>query len=202
MMNPELVIFDLDGVLVDSELLSAQALSEVLDEHGVTVGADEVVERYTGLSDNEIAAQVSRESGRALPGNFAELAQERALALFDGAAKDIQTFVEKNPTNRNADQARLDVGTIRLAFVQWAREVLEDPEELKEWGITANQLSEDAQSAVDKAIDYFKALRPKPSDMNPKTYEELASYYYVISQYYRALVEAPCSPAAARATPS
>lgn len=126
----------------------------------------------------------------------AEVPYKDLLALFEGAARDIQTFVEKNPKNRNSAQARLDVGTVRLAFVQWARELLDDPEGLEEWGVTANQLSEDAQVAVDKAIAYFKGLRPSPTARKVEEYQELASYYYVISQYYRALVEAPCSPLA------
>lgn len=124
---------------------------------------------------------------------------EDIVALFDGAANDIQEFVRKNPKNTNAPQARLDVGTIRLAFVQWARELINDPDELAsraEQGFEVNKLIDDAQRSVDQAIDYFGSLRAKESDLNPKPYEELASYYYVISQYYRALVEPPCSPAA------
>ena len=128
--------------------------------------------------------------------NRGDVSYKDLLALFEGAANDIQKFVEKNPKNRNSAQARLDVGTIRLAFVQWARELLDDDEGLQDWGVSANQLSEDAQIAIDKAIAYFKNLRPADGARKVEEYQELASYYYVISQYFRALVEAPCSPAA------
>ncbi len=121
------------------------------------------------------------------------------VKLFDSAADDISDFVQKNPKNKNATQARLDVGAIRLAFVQWARELLEDEGAIadnRDRGFNVNTLAEDAQRSVNQAIEYFGGLRPPENEANPKPYQELASYYYVISQYYKALVEPPCSPSA------
>jgi HAD superfamily hydrolase (TIGR01509 family) len=48
--KPDLVIFDCDGVLVDSEVLSCQCLSEVLGERGIALSEDEVVELFLGRS--------------------------------------------------------------------------------------------------------------------------------------------------------
>lgn len=45
-----LVIFDCDGVLVDSETIAARVLSECLAAEGVALSADEVIERYRGKS--------------------------------------------------------------------------------------------------------------------------------------------------------
>jgi HAD superfamily hydrolase (TIGR01509 family) len=48
--KPDLVIFDCDGVLVDSEVLSCQCLSEVLGARGIALSEDEVVELFLGRS--------------------------------------------------------------------------------------------------------------------------------------------------------
>ncbi len=88
-MTPALIIFDLDGVLVDSELLSARAISEVLAEHGVVIAVADVAARFTGLTDREIGDWVARESGRPIPADFPARAERRMLELFDGALRPI-----------------------------------------------------------------------------------------------------------------
>ncbi len=53
------VIFDLDGVLVDSEPLHAVAFSEVLKEEGFDISPEEMLE-YAGVSDLDISAELYR----------------------------------------------------------------------------------------------------------------------------------------------
>lgn len=96
-MSPALVIFDLDGVLVDSELIAARAVAEVLSEHGAPLTTEEVVGRFAGLTDREIASVVERETGRRLPGNFDELADRRTMALFDGVLTAVPGAAETLP---------------------------------------------------------------------------------------------------------
>lgn len=49
-IKPDLIIFDCDGVLVDSEVLSCRCVSEVLGERGIALSEDEVMERFLGRS--------------------------------------------------------------------------------------------------------------------------------------------------------
>lgn len=49
MSTIKLVIFDCDGVLVDSEYLSAQINAELLTAAGFPISAEELSERYTGM---------------------------------------------------------------------------------------------------------------------------------------------------------
>src|SRR5437762_3036602 len=49
-MRWDLVIFDCDGVLIDSELLSVRADRECLAECGIELTEAELLERYTGIS--------------------------------------------------------------------------------------------------------------------------------------------------------
>jgi HAD superfamily hydrolase (TIGR01509 family) len=48
MPKPDLIIFDCDGVLVDSEVLSCRCLSEVLAGYGITLGLDQALDLFLG----------------------------------------------------------------------------------------------------------------------------------------------------------
>ena len=63
----ELVIFDLDGVLVDSEWLMARVWSEQLEEHGVRITPRTLIDRFAGATDMSMADVIREESGASLP---------------------------------------------------------------------------------------------------------------------------------------
>ena len=68
----ELVIFDCDGVLVDSEPIINRAHAEVLTACGYPITEKVLVERICGMSDPDMLEIVEREWGRALPASYAE----------------------------------------------------------------------------------------------------------------------------------
>lgn len=61
MSNPDLVIFDCDGVLVDSEIIAARVDTELLAEAGVEIAIDDFVERYAGLTFTETVLKIEAE---------------------------------------------------------------------------------------------------------------------------------------------
>jgi len=66
-MPVDLVIFDCDGVLVDSEVISCHAHAETLSRHGYPITAEQVLVRFLGVSDREARLIVEAELGRNLP---------------------------------------------------------------------------------------------------------------------------------------
>lgn len=56
-----LVIFDCDGVLVDSEIISAQVSSDCLKEIGVELGAEHILEVYRGKSVADCIRMITEE---------------------------------------------------------------------------------------------------------------------------------------------
>jgi HAD superfamily hydrolase (TIGR01509 family) len=62
----ELVIFDCDGVLVDSERISTRIDVEVLAELGWPITQDEVIERFVGKTDAAMRQEVEEYLGRPL----------------------------------------------------------------------------------------------------------------------------------------
>lgn len=62
-----LIIFDCDGVLVDSEILAAQVEIEIFAEHGFEISIEEFSERFAGMTNQDILREVSDELDKALP---------------------------------------------------------------------------------------------------------------------------------------
>jgi HAD superfamily hydrolase (TIGR01509 family) len=58
-----LVIFDCDGVLVDSESIAIRVDQQVLADLGWELGLDEIVERFVGRSDAHFVAETERHLG-------------------------------------------------------------------------------------------------------------------------------------------
>lgn len=66
----DLIIFDCDGVLVDSEALACVVHAEVLTQHGYAISAAQVHERFLGRSAREARLEVEAEIGRAFPESY------------------------------------------------------------------------------------------------------------------------------------
>ena len=79
-----LTIFDCDGVLIDSEIISSAVTAEVLNEEGFAITADEVTSRFAGLASAEMEAILSEETG---VGAVAITDREKLLA-FIGIGED------------------------------------------------------------------------------------------------------------------
>ncbi len=78
-----LIIFDCDGVLVDSEVIAAHAVAQALAEIGHVVAAEVIGERFTGLSNNDMYAILEAEMGRPLPASFNDDMERLAEARFE-----------------------------------------------------------------------------------------------------------------------
>ena len=88
-LNVDLVIFDCDGVLVDSEVISCRAHAETLTRHGYPITPDQVLDRFLGVSDREARLLVEAELGRSLPDDFESQLKQAALQRY---AEDLQTI--------------------------------------------------------------------------------------------------------------
>jgi HAD superfamily hydrolase (TIGR01509 family) len=66
----ELVIFDCDGVLIDSERLAVKVDVELLRELGWPLSETEVIERFVGRSDRDTQAAIEAHLGRRLPDDW------------------------------------------------------------------------------------------------------------------------------------
>jgi HAD superfamily hydrolase (TIGR01509 family) len=79
MPKPNLIIFDCDGVLVDSEIIAARIEAELLTLAGYEISAEELAETYAGLTFKDIMLRVEEKS--AIP--FQASLIDRAEAMVD-----------------------------------------------------------------------------------------------------------------------
>jgi HAD superfamily hydrolase (TIGR01509 family) len=78
----DLVIFDCDGVLVDSEVISCRAHAETLTRHGYPITPDQVLRRFLGRSMRQATLEVEAEMGRTLPEDFQAEVYAEVFRLF------------------------------------------------------------------------------------------------------------------------
>ena len=92
-----LVIFDCDGVLVDSESLSNKLMAEMLGEHGFDISSEQAHRTFEGTSMKFIKAYFFEQTGRHLPENFEKSFRKRSNELFSRELQPIpgiRNFIE------------------------------------------------------------------------------------------------------------
>lgn len=82
-MPLDLVIFDCDGVLIDSEIISAKMLVSELALLGVHIDLAYVTRHFLGRSYPTVMQQIRIEFGLNLPAEFEGQYRQRLLAAFD-----------------------------------------------------------------------------------------------------------------------
>ena len=85
MMKFDAIIFDFDGVLLESEFEANVELAELLTDLGHRHTVAEAIRHYTGLAGNDFIAAVEGRIGRALPSDFHDRMKEKSIrALKEG----------------------------------------------------------------------------------------------------------------------
>lgn len=83
MQDIDLIIFDFDGVVVDSEVISAQMLIAELKGYGVEIDSAYVARHFLGRSYPVVIQQIRDEFGVALPDGFEADYRARLIAAFE-----------------------------------------------------------------------------------------------------------------------
>jgi HAD superfamily hydrolase (TIGR01509 family) len=86
----ELIIFDSDGVLVDSEKIALTVLVRAASEEGAAIGVDEAIRLFRGVKIADCVREIERRSGRSVRADFvADFRRATALA-FDAELKPVE----------------------------------------------------------------------------------------------------------------
>jgi HAD superfamily hydrolase (TIGR01509 family) len=89
-----LIIFDCDGVLVDSEPISLHYTAAALTSAGYAIDADGVLERFLGISSAAMVAMVEQETRRPMPPGFVENLRHMILAAFERELRPMEGIAE------------------------------------------------------------------------------------------------------------
>src|SRR5258707_15742790 len=88
MMRPDLIIFDCDGVLVDSEVLSCRCLCEALAGCGIEVGLEETLDLFLGRSLDAVLEHYQG-LGQSIPRQFPTELMVKVQETFRAALRPI-----------------------------------------------------------------------------------------------------------------
>lgn len=122
-MCNQLVIFDCDGVLVDSEVLYIQIDQQVLATLGWTISRDEVIDRFVGRSHEHFVEVVEEHLGQKLPNDWEESfdhlyreALERELQSVEGIVEALDAIMAPTcvASNGRHDKIRFSLGLTGL----------------------------------------------------------------------------------------
>lgn len=88
-MDVKLVIFDCDGVLVDSEMIASRELAAYLSDLGRPTQATECRQAFTGMSIQSVADKVHTEWGLTVPDDFIDRLRARDRIAFERELKAV-----------------------------------------------------------------------------------------------------------------
>ncbi|MFF3895145.1 HAD family hydrolase [Streptomyces sp. NPDC001812] len=93
-MHYDLVIFDNDGVLVDSEPISNRLLAGYLTELGHPTSYEDSLHDYMGAAMHRVHDLVEQRTGQRLPTDFDDVFHTRVFAAFERELKPVTGAVE------------------------------------------------------------------------------------------------------------
>ncbi|MEL6947476.1 MAG: HAD family hydrolase [Pseudomonadota bacterium] len=126
MADCELVIFDCDGTLMDSEVIAAEVETDMLREYGATLTTQEFIERFAGTSSFHVKAVMEEELGRHFPDDHKTKVDQamlerlwREVKAVDGAHGVLDAFDQPRCVCSNAAMEKLKVELSRAEL--WDR---------------------------------------------------------------------------------
>ncbi|WP_430250359.1 HAD family hydrolase [Neorhizobium sp. DAR64860/K0K1] len=112
----DLIIFDCDGVLVDSEIIAAQVESRLLTEAGYPISVEEMGERFAGMTWKNILLQVEQEADIPLSASLLDKSEklldqrlERSVKIIEGVKFALSRLTTQRCICSNSSSQRLDM---------------------------------------------------------------------------------------------
>ena len=78
----ELIIFDCDGVLIDSEIVVCRLVGEEFTRLGYPITLEQVIDRFAGRPEREMIAEIEQDWGRAVPAEYFERIRELVTEAY------------------------------------------------------------------------------------------------------------------------
>ena len=90
----QLIIFDCDGTLVDSERLSNEVLVELVAEHGLSLNLHEALDIFRGRYMADCITELEARLGHRLPEDFLPGLRARTAKVFNERLRPIEGAVD------------------------------------------------------------------------------------------------------------
>ena len=93
-VEPEVVVFDCDGVLVDSEPTTAEVMAELITEVGVPTTPEDVMREYVGDWWPDSMRKIEEKLGRPLPSDFTQTYRSRQDAALSQGVEPVAGVID------------------------------------------------------------------------------------------------------------
>lgn len=119
----ELIIFDCDGVLIDSELIACASDANALMEIGYDITLEGVIERFAGIPAEAMYATIEAELGHKLPDDFGERVKQKIFEKYRtelkpiGGVKDVLSSIKsKKCVASSSAPSKLALGLVETGL--------------------------------------------------------------------------------------
>jgi HAD superfamily hydrolase (TIGR01509 family) len=116
MSQPDLVIFDCDGVLVDSEIIAARVEAELITAAGYEITPEELAETYAGLTFKDILIAIEEKAGIPFQASMIDQAEAlidqrlaRDVRAIEGAAQAVAAVAGPRCICSNSRTERIEI---------------------------------------------------------------------------------------------
>src|SRR3989344_909055 len=83
------VIFDMDGVISDTQVLHSKTEEAILNDYGISISADEVTRRFAGSTDKEMFRTIFADYKKE-PANLEEMVEKKWRTITDFAKGNVR----------------------------------------------------------------------------------------------------------------
>lgn len=120
----DLIIFDCDGVLVDSEIVAARVESELLRKAGHDISPEELTEGYSGLTFKDILLTIEREAQVLFQATLIDKVETmiderlaREVKAIEGVAQVLATLKYRKCICSNSTRHRIEASLKRAGLI-------------------------------------------------------------------------------------
>jgi HAD superfamily hydrolase (TIGR01509 family) len=201
MMEYKCIIFDSDGILVDSETLSAKVFQQMASELGFDFDFNTAVEKFAGTSMNANLQFIEENIVGELPVNFEKEFRERTYEVFKTDLKPVEGIHDlierlKIPfcvaSSGPVEKIRLNLGLVKLLdsfenriyssydIGSWKPEPGIFLHAAKSMGFTPEECAviEDSASGIKAAVEGGFKVYALASERNINTFEHLGAIVF------------------------
>lgn len=123
MPQPDLVIFDCDGVLADSEIVAARVEADLLRGAGVDITPEALAQTYSGLTFKDILLRIEQDLQMPLQASLIDEAERlvdarlaREVRPIEGAREAVLSVTGRRCVCSNSSRTRLDAILARIGL--------------------------------------------------------------------------------------